>query len=355
MIDKLVEDLTKIVTLNFHSGINVRLFFELHLIAFILGFLIDSVLGDPHSFPHPIRLIGNGISFFEKKLYYNSPDEDRKNKVNFKRGRMLFFVVLGLTVFFVIIILMSSYLVDFRIGMIVESIMTYQVIAAKSLKVESMRVYKDLVRNDLDAGRKSVSMIVGRDTEQLDEIGVTKAAVETVAENTSDGVIAPLMYLAIGGPILGFAYKAVNTMDSMIGYKNDRYMFFGRFAAKADDVVNFVPARISGCLIIISCLFLGDKYNFKNALYVFKRDRFNHKSPNSAQTEAACAGALDIQLAGDAKYFGKVVKKPYIGDPNRKIEIKDIKRANNLMYMSAVLAEILGIFAIFALIVIITI
>lgn len=206
-----------------------------------------------------------------------------------------------------------------------------------------MRVYDALSTDGVDAGRRAVSMIVGRDTSVLDAAGVTRAAVETIAENTSDGVIAPMLYTAIGGPVIGFVYKAVNTMDSMLGYKNDKYMYFGRFAARLDDVVNFIPARISAYLMIAAAFIGGRQFDGKNAYRIFKRDRFNHASPNSAQTESVCAGALRVQLAGDAVYFGKLVKKKYIGDGLREIEYEDIKRANRLMYITAFLCELLSV------------
>lgn len=218
--------------------------------------------------------------------------------------------------------------------------MTYQILATKCLKVESMKVYKCLKDQNLQAARQAVSMIVGRDTEVLDEEGVAKAAIETVAENTSDGVIAPMLYTAIGGPILGFFYKAVNTMDSMVGYKNDKYLFFGRTAAKLDDVVNYIPARISAWLLILAASFPGREFSGREAYRIFRRDRYQHASPNSAQTEAACAGALGIQLAGDAYYFGKKVEKPYIGDAMRPVEAEDIRRVNRLMYRAAWICEI---------------
>ena len=193
----------------------------------------------------------------------------------------------------------------------------------------------------MEAAREAVSMIVGRDTQNLTKEGVAKAAIETVAENTSDGVIAPMLYTALGGPVLGFLYKAVNTMDSMVGYKNDRYLHFGRAAAKLDDVVNFLPARISA-LLMIGAAFLGGKsYNGRQAWRIWHRDSRKHASPNSAQTESVCAGALGIQLAGDASYFGKVVKKPYIGDPKRQVEYEDIRRANRLMNRTAWICELL--------------
>ena len=237
------------------------------------------------------------------------------------------------------LLLILAYRIHPVAGVILEMIMTYQILAAKCLKVESMKVYNCLKENDLIAARHAVSMIVGRDTGRLDETGVAKAAIETVAENTSDGVIAPMLYTALGGPVLGFFYKAVNTMDSMVGYKNDRYLYFGRTAAKLDDIVNYIPARISALLMVVSCFLCGKEFDGKRAWYIFKRDRYRHASPNSAQTEAVCAGALGIRLAGNASYFGKIVEKPYIGDAERAVETEDIKRANRLLYATAILCE----------------
>lgn len=239
------------------------------------------------------------------------------------------------------VILSVAYKYFWQLGFALESFWCYQILATKSLKVESDRVYIALKDKGLEAGRKAVSMIVGRDTQNLTEEGVTKAAVETVAENTSDGVIAPLFYMLIGGAVLGFAYKAINTMDSMVGYKNDRYQWFGTAAAKLDDVVNFIPARVSAVLMIAASYLTG--MDGKNAARIFRRDRFNHKSPNSAQTEAVMAGALDVQLAGDAWYFGKLHKKPTIGDPVREMELLDIRRSHKLLYGTAMLGLILGI------------
>ena len=204
-----------------------------------------------------------------------------------------------------------------------------------------MKVFHELAKGDLESARKAVSMIVGRDTAVLDETGVAKAAVETVAENFSDGVIAPMIYTAIGGPVLGWIYKSINTMDSMVGYRNDRYMNFGTAAARLDDIVNFIPARISAILLILAGMICGRDYDPSRAFRIWRRDRYNHKSPNAAQTESACAGALGLQLAGDAQYFGRIVKKPYIGDPVRPIEPEDIIRANRLMLTASVLGEII--------------
>lgn len=317
-----------------------------HIFAFIAGFVLDLLIGDPHFIPHPVRLIGSLISFCDKRLNcdagYNI-SEKKLNLTKYKRGMLLAFTVIFATFAMSVIIIVAAYSINLYAGVIAEAVMTWQILATKCLRVESMRVYDALRTDGVDAGRRAVSMIVGRDTSVLDAAGVTRAAVETIAENTSDGVIAPMLYTAIGGPVLGFVYKAVNTMDSMLGYKNDKYMYFGRFAARLDDVVNFIPARISAYLMIAAAFIGGRQFDGKNAYRIFKRDRFNHASPNSAQTESVCAGALRVQLAGDAVYFGKLVKKKYIGDGLREIEYEDIKRANRLMYITAFLCELLSV------------
>ena len=317
-----------------------------HIFAFIAGFVLDLLIGDPHFIPHPVRLIGSLISFCDKRLNcdagYNI-SEKKLNLTKYKRGMLLAFTVIFATFAMSVIIIVAAYSINLYAGLIAEAVMTWQILATKCLRVESMRVYDALKTDGVDAGRRAVSMIVGRDTSVLDAAGVTRAAVETIAENTSDGVIAPMFYTAIGGPVLGFVYKAVNTMDSMLGYKNDKYMYFGRFAARLDDVVNFIPARISAYLMIAAAFIGGRQFDGKNAYSIFKRDRFNHASPNSAQTESVCAGALRVQLAGDAVYFGKLVKKKYIGDGLREIEYEDIKRANRLMYITAFLCELLSV------------
>lgn len=317
-----------------------------HIFAFIAGFVLDLLIGDPHFIPHPVRLIGSLISFCDKRLNcdagYNI-SEKKLNLTKYKRGMLLAFTVIFATFAISVIIIVAAYSINLYAGVIAEAVMTWQILATKCLRVEGMRVYDALRTDGIDAGRRAVSMIVGRDTSVLDAAGVTRAVVETIAENTSDGVIAPMLYTAIGGPVLGFVYKAVNTMDSMLGYKNDKYMYFGRFAARLDDVVNFIPARISAYLMIAAAFIGGRQFDGKNAYHIFKRDRFNHASPNSAQTESVCAGALRVQLAGDAVYFGKLVKKKYIGDALREIEYEDIKRANRLMYITAFLCELLSV------------
>ena len=305
-----------------------------HITAMAAGFLLDFLLGDPYWLSHPIRAIGSLIGWLEHK--WNHPEEK-----NSRKGTVMVLLVLAVTGSVTFLLWAGAYRVHPLLGVVVESIMTYQILATKCLKTESMKVYDALQKQDLEAARKAVSMIVGRDTQSLDETGIAKAAIETVAENTSDGVIAPMLYTAIGGPVLGFLYKAVNTMDSMVGYKSERYLYFGRTAARLDDAVNYMPARISAVLMIAACLLSGSDYNTKKAWRIYRRDRYQHASPNSAQTEAVCAGALGIRLAGSASYFGKLVEKPYIGDAERAVETEDIKRANHLLYLTAWISELL--------------
>ncbi len=307
-----------------------------HMIAFIAGVILDWIIGDPMNFPHPIRWIGSLISKLTDKLLGPFLENERDEVKEKQKGLLLVLGVLLITIFVAAGVIGVAYLIHPHIGIIVETIATCYLLAAKSLYVESMKVGKALNNDGLEAGRAAVAMIVGRDTNVLDEEGVIKAAVETVAENTSDGIIAPLLYAFIGGPILGYAYKAINTMDSMVGYHNDKYENFGYYAARLDDVVNFIPARISAVFMILASFTLGKSYSGKEAARIFKRDRFNHKSPNSAQTESTCAGAMGLRLAGDASYFGKIVKKPYIGDERRKIEVEDIRRAGVLMFATQV-------------------
>lgn len=303
-----------------------------HLMAFIIGFLLDLLLGDPHSFPHPVRLMGRAIAGFTRKL----------NKGNRRKTKGLLMAVLMIlfTGGISFGVLFVSYRIHFTVGIFIDAVMTYQCLAAKQLRVESMKVMTALRDDGLEAGREAVSMIVGRDTKELSEEGVIKAAIETVAENSSDGVIAPMIFLAIGGPVLGMIYKAVNTMDSMVGYKNDEFSSFGFFPAKLDDVLNFIPSRVTAILMIAACN-SGRDFDSKNAYRIFKRDRLKHASPNSAQTEAAAAGALHLQLAGDASYFGVIHHKEFIGDPDRKPMLQDIRRMNDLMYSTAFLGEII--------------
>ena len=304
--------------------------------ACIIGFILDLIVGDPHWLYHPVRLIGKLISSTEKLIRRCFPKTKAGERTG---GIILAIIVMVLSTGIPLGVLVICYKTNVYLGLIIESIFCYQLLATKSLKVESMKVYSALKDKDIEKARYAVSMIVGRDTKSLDAVGITKAAVETVAENTSDGSIAPLIAIIIGGAPIGFLYKSINTMDSMIGYKNEKYINLGRFAAKLDDIVNYIPARFSAYMMILSAYILG--MDGKNAYRIYKRDRYKHASPNSAQTESVCAGALRVRLAGDAYYFGKLHKKEYIGDDLREIEIEDIKRANHLLYMCAFLSFVL--------------
>ena len=304
--------------------------------AIFFGIVLDFILGDPHGWFHPVCVMGSLISYSENKYRKWFPKTKRGEMV---AGFFLWMTVAVLSTAAAAVLLTAAWWIHPVVYCVVASIMSYQVMATKSLKDESMKVYRDLMDNDLEKARKSVSMIVGRDTEQLDAIGVAKAAVETVAENTSDGSIAPLLCLAVGGPVFAFFYKAVNTMDSMVGYKNEKYLYFGRVAAKMDDLMNFIPARIAGLLMVPAAAAGG--MDGKKAWAVFWRDRLKSPSPNSAHTEAACSGALHISLLGDTSYFGVVHHKEKIGDAIRPVETEDIRRANKLLYLTVMLAVFL--------------
>lgn len=305
----------------------------------LIGMILDWIFGDPVWLYHPVRIIGKWISFLEKILRKFAGDQEGNEKKLLIAGGILWILVILVSAAVPMGILYLAEKISPCAAFVLECFWCYQLLAARSLGKESKKVYKKLMQDDLSGARLAVSMIVGRDTEQLTVEGVTKAAVETVAENTNDGVIAPLIYMLIGGPILGFVYKAVNTMDSMLGYKNEKYLYFGRVAAKMDDVAGFIPARISALLMILASCLLG--MDGKNALWIWKRDRRKHASPNAAQTEAVCAGALQVQLAGDAWYFGKKHEKDTIGDPIRNIEPKDILRSEKLMIGTEVLTFLL--------------
>lgn len=311
--------------------------FDYILPAVALGFLLDLIFGDPVWLYHPVRIIGKLITLFEKLLRRLFPDSRAGQRT---AGVFLVLFVTGISTAVPALVLHWLYQVQVWAGFAVETFWCYQLLAVKALRVESMRVYSAVKEGDLPKARYAVSMIVGRDTDCLDAQGVTKAAVETVAENSSDGVVAPLLFLMIGGAAGGFFYKSINTMDSMVGYKNDKYRYFGTFAAKLDDVVNFLPARIAGGLMILAGYLWG--FDGKNAARIYRRDKKNHESPNSAHTEAVMAGALDIQLAGDAWYFGELHRKPTLGDPIRPVEPEDIPRSNRLMVGTAFLALVAG-------------
>ena len=302
------------------------------LCALILGFCLDLLIGDPHGIPHPVALIGKLIDVTEKGMRKIFPKTVRGE--NFA-GAAIWLIVVIVSTALPALLLWLAYGVSRWLGLALETIMCAQILATKSLRQESMKVYQALQTGDLEKARHAVSMIVGRDTQRLDEAGVARAAVETVAENTSDGIIAPMLFLAIGGAPLGFFYKAVNTMDSMLGYVEMPYKNVGLVPAKMDDLFNFLPARISALLMLAAGALLG--MDGKNGWKIFKRDRYNHASPNSAQTESVCAGLLGLRLAGDAWYHGVLHKKKYIGDPLREIEPEDIPKACCLLYATAFL------------------
>ena len=308
---------------------------KLSLLALVLGFILDLIIGDPHGLYHPIRLVGNLIGLLEKHMNKKSDSPDRQMVM----GWLMALIVITLSSGIPLLLLLLAYHIHPVCGLVLETVMCWQLLATKSLKDESMKVYRKLKKHDLQGSRHAVSMIVGRDTEVLDETGVTKAAVETVAENTSDGVIAPMFYMAIGGAFLGWMYKSINTMDSMVAYKNDRYLYFGRIPAYLDDIANYIPARLAGLLMVLASFLV--RLDGTHAFAIFKRDRYNHASPNSAQTEAVMAGALNVQLAGDAWYFGELHKKKTIGDDIRPVEAEDIVRANKLLYGTAVVSLVI--------------
>lgn len=295
---------------------------------------MDFIFGDPSWLYHPVRIIGKGIELGERilrKLF--------REKHLVLAGAVLWVFIAGVSFLIPLGLLFLAQKLHPGVRFALETFWCFQILAARSLCRESGKVYDRLQEDDLPGARRAVSMIVGRDTESLTGEGVTKAAVETVAENTSDGVTAPLIYMMIGGAPLGFLYKAVNTMDSMLGYKNDRYLYFGRIPAGMDDIFNYIPARITALAMIAAAYLTG--LDGRNAWRIYRRDRKKHASPNAAQTESVCAGALRVQLAGDAVYFGKLYKKEFIGDRLRPIEPRDIKRSQRLMYVTALLLLLL--------------
>lgn len=310
---------------------------KLSVLALILGFLIDLILGDPHSIPHPVVFIGKLISLLETELRKRFPATVSGERT---AGAVLWILVVLVSFLVPWLVLRLFGWISPWLRFIAEALMCWQILATRSLRVESMKVYTALETGTLADARKAVSMIVGRDTEALDDAGVTRAAVETVAENCSDGVVAPLLFLALGGAPLGFLYKAVNTMDSMLGYTEPPYTNIGRYPAKLDDVFNYIPARISALLMLPAGVLLG--LDGKNGWRIFRRDRYKHASPNSAQTESMCAGLMGLRLAGDAVYHGVLHRKEFIGDPLREIVHGDIPLACRLMTLTAALALILS-------------
>lgn len=306
--------------------------------AVLGGFVLDAIFGDPAWLPHPVVYMGKAISVLEKGLRARLP---KTPEGELWGGRILAFCLPVGTLALTSLVCIGAAALHPLLGLAVQMFWCGQALAAKGLVQESTNVYRELTKPDLPAARTAVSRIVGRDTQALTAEGVTKAAVETVAENASDGVIAPLLYMLLGGAPLALTYKAINTMDSMVGYKNTQYLYFGRAAAKLDDIANFLPSRIAALLWVVAAALTGN--DARSAWRIWRRDRRNHASPNSAQTESACAGALNVQLAGPAYYFGEYYPKPTIGDAVRPIEPEDIRRADRMMYAESLLALALGL------------
>ena len=306
----------------------------MNLLSIYTGYALDLIIGDPYSFPHPVRYIGKLISIVEKQIR-KITSSDKGLKI---AGFFLWFIVVGAT-FGITTLVLQLFKFNKLAYFIVNTILIYTTLATKCLKDESVKIYKVLKTGDLEKSRIQLSYIVGRDTTNLNEKEIVRATVETVAENTVDGIIAPLFYGFIGGAPLAMAYKAVNTLDSTAGYTNDKYYYLGFASAKIDDIANYIPARLGVILLPLGSLFTG--FNFKDALKIGIRDRKNHKSPNCAFSEGAVAGALGIQLGGTNVYFGKEVYKPTIGDKTREIEIEDIVRTNKIMYSSSIISIII--------------
>lgn len=306
----------------------------MNILSIYIGYIMDLIIGDPYSFPHPVRYIGKLIKYTENKIRKKAKsDKDLK-----RGGFVLWFVTVGVTYLITYLILKLSSFIPFGY-LIMNSLLIYTTLATKCLKDEAVKIYNVLKTGDIEKSRVQLSYIVGRDTMHLDEGEIIRATVETVAENTVDGIIAPMFYAFIGGAPLAMAYKAINTLDSTVGYKNEKYKDLGFASAKIDDIANYIPARISVLLMMIGSFILG--YDYKSAIKIAIRDRKNHKSPNCAYPEGAVAGALGVQLGGTNIYFGKAVYKPTIGDKIRNIEIEDIARTNKIMYATSITSMVI--------------
>lgn len=300
------------------------------MLEVLLGYSLDLLIGDPYFLYHPVRIIGHLITWLENKLL-NLEDSILIQKL---KGLILLIIVSGLSFLVPLVLLMGASKIHIGLTFALEVIMIYQIFATRCLDVETKKVYKALKNNDIEEAKQMVGYLVSRDTSVMTEEDIIKAAIETIAENLGDGVVAPLLFVMIGGAPLGWYYKGVNTLDSMVGYKNDKYQHFGYFSAKWDDILNFIPARITAVFILIAGFFL--RMNVTRGFKVLVRDRRNHASPNSAYPESAAAGLLGIQLGGKASYFGKVSIKPTMGDPDKKIEVDDLKKTSYLLYGTSI-------------------
>lgn len=310
------------------------------ILSIYAAFALDYIAGDPYWFPHPVRLIGIYITKFEE-----CARKIAKNKTGLLiSGVLLTFSAVIFSYIAAWMLLNLAYSINTYLYYAINILLLYICISARCLSFEGMKIFRALVRGDIEGGRRLLSFIVGRDTENLSESEIARGAVETIAENTSDGVVAPLFYMFIGGAPMAMAYKAINTLDSMVGYKNDKYIYFGWASARLDDIANFIPARLTGLLMVAASVFL--KFDYVESFRVLKRDCMKHSSPNSGYPESAAAGALNIQLGGINYYFGKPVVKPVIGNLGRTIISEDIEKAIKLMYVSS--AEALIILSVFS-------
>lgn len=307
---------------------------KLIILVMVIAYLLDLIIGDPYSFPHPVRFIGNLIRFTEGKIR-----KIFKSKNQLKIGGFLLWTItVGFTALVTGLIL-NLLCINNIFYVIIASIILYTTLSTKCLADEAKKICEVLKTGDIEKSRKQLSYIVGRDTTSLSENEIIRATVETVAENTVDGIISPMMYGFIGGPVLAMAYKAINTLDSMVGYKNEKYGDIGFASAKIDDIANFIPARITPFFMMIASFILG--FNSKKSIKIAMRDRKNHKSPNCAYAEGAVAGALEVQLGGTNMYFGEKVYKPTIGDKDRELEAEDILRTNKIMYLTSFIALVI--------------
>lgn len=305
------------------------------MIEIVLGYSLDLLIGDPYWLYHPVRIIGHLIVWLEQRLL-SLEDSAQKQK---KRGLVLLMTVSSLSFLVPFIVLLGMSQIHIGLGIALEAWMIYQIFATKCLDVETKKVYKALRSGDLNEARKMIGYLVSRDTDVMTDEDIVKAAIETIAENLGDGVIAPMIYVMIGGAPLGWYYKSVNTLDSMVGYKNDKYQHYGYFSAKWDDVLNYIPARLTAFFILIAGFFL--RLDVKMGWRMLKRDRKNHASPNSAYPESTAAGLLRIQLGGKASYFGKVSMKPTMGDPLKTIDVDDLKKCSRLLYGTSLVGFII--------------
>ncbi|MGL4570388.1 MAG: adenosylcobinamide-phosphate synthase CbiB [Clostridium sp.] len=299
------------------------------MMALTIGFILDWIIGEPNNPVHPVRIIGNLGSFIEKIFRKIMPKK-------LKLAGFLSWICIIIPTFLVAVFIVNfSKYINGTFGIIVEGVLIYFCISSKGLKAEGLKVIKTLKDGNIKEARVKLSYIVGRDTENLDEKSIVRAVIETVAENMSDGIIAPLIFIGIGGAPLGLLYKAVNTCDSMFGYKNDKYIDFGYASAKLDDIFNYIPARITAYFIMIAAFIL--RLDYKGSYKIYKRDKYNHTSPNSAHPESAVAGALNIKLGGENYYFGKLVVKPTIGDCIKEANVDDLIKTNNILFVVSIL------------------